>query len=114
MSIEKSNIVDVVHIDNLTGEVILTITDHLEWVDPSGEHLLLLQEKINGYLRFIEGGDLVHAYPKAIGKRAVINVVGKYPLNEDAREFYKLAASTIEAAGLELRFQMGGQTSGSG
>ncbi len=44
MSIEKSRIVDVIHIDSQTGEVVLTIMDHLDWTDSNGGHLFLLQE----------------------------------------------------------------------
>jgi hypothetical protein len=110
MSIEKTNIVDAVYVDSQTEEVILMITDHLEWNDLSGEHLLLLQEKINGYLRFIESGELVKTYPKALGRQVVIDVVGKYPLNDEAERFYELAAPTIEAAGIRLRFQLSDDT----
>lgn len=112
MSIEKTTMVDVVHVDSRTGEVVLTITDHLEWTDSSGEHLLLflLQEKINGYLRFIESGELIKVYPKAIDKRAVINVVGKYPLNDEAKRFYELVVPTIEAADIRLRFHLSAAT----
>lgn len=111
MSIDNSNVVDAVHVDGRTDEVILTITDHLGWADSSGEHLLLLQEKINSYLRFIEGGDLLRAYPKALGKRAVIDVVGKYQLNDEAKRFYELATPRIEAAGIGLRFRLSSESS---
>ena len=111
MSIDNSNVVDAVHVDSQTGEVILTITDHLGWTDSSGEHLLLLQDKINGYLRFVEGGVLLRAYPKAMGKRAVIDVVGRYPLNDEAKQFYELATPKIKAAGIGLRFRLSSESS---
>ena len=43
-------------IDN-DENVVLTITDHLEW-DIENEHLLILQDKINAYLGAIEDGEL--------------------------------------------------------
>ncbi len=55
MSILDAKVVDIVGVDPDKGIARLVITDHLEWTDPLGEHLLLLQEKINGYLRFLEG-----------------------------------------------------------
>ena len=53
LSIEQTDVVDFMGIDKLTGEIVLTISDHLEWNDADEEHLWLLQEKINAYLRFI-------------------------------------------------------------
>ncbi|WP_407059149.1 DUF6572 domain-containing protein [Ralstonia syzygii subsp. celebesensis] len=34
----------------------------------SEEHLLLLQEKINCYLRFIESGEIYNSFPSAEGR----------------------------------------------
>lgn len=56
MSILDENMVDIIGVDPSKGIATLVITDHLEWTSPVGEHLLLLQEKINCYLRFLEGG----------------------------------------------------------
>lgn len=44
MSIENLNVIDVVSIDK-NENVVLTISDHLEW-DEENNHLLLLQDKI--------------------------------------------------------------------
>lgn len=105
MSIEQTDIVDVLHIDNESGEVVLTISDHLEWNGAEGNHLLLLQEKLNTYLRFVESGEILEKNPKAHGRKVVISVVGKYPLNQSAREFYNQAIPIIEGAGMKLRFK---------
>lgn len=42
MSIEQADVIDAIVVDKETGQVVLTISDHLEWGD---DHLLLLQEK---------------------------------------------------------------------
>jgi hypothetical protein len=60
MSVLDPNSVDAAGIDKESGDVVLTISDHLEWDDANG-HLLALQAKLNGYLRFVEGGDLPEA-----------------------------------------------------
>ncbi len=64
MSIEQTDLVDIISIDRMTGEVILTISDHLDWSD-CGAHLLLLQSKLNRYLAFVESGEILQSYPKA-------------------------------------------------
>ena len=105
MSIEQPNVVDAIGIDDPSGDVVLTITDHLEWGDDGKDHLLLLQEKINTYLRFVESGELLESYPAAEGRNAVISVVAKYPPNKDAKEFFDQAASIVSNAGIGLRFE---------
>lgn len=105
MSIEQTNVVDAIGVDNLSGEVILTISDHLEWVADSKEHLLLLQEKINTYLSFIESGELLESYPDANGRNVVINVVGKYLLNKEAENFLNQIKSIVSDGGMALRFE---------
>src|SRR5258705_13369431 len=103
MSIDQTNIVDAIGIDDATGKVILTISDHLEWTGRDNDHLLLLQEKINTYLRFIESGEIFESYPNAKGASLLIDVVGKYPLNQAAKLFYDQVTSIVEGAGMKLR-----------
>ena len=68
MSIEQTDLIDIISIDRLTGETILTISDHLDWSD-SEAHLLLLQNKLNRYLAFVESGEIFRSYPKAKNSR---------------------------------------------
>ncbi|HDR7643838.1 DUF6572 domain-containing protein [Bacillus mycoides] len=51
------------------------------------EHILLLQEKINTYLSFIETGEIYEVYPEAEGKQFVIKVHAKYPCTEWGKKF---------------------------
>ena len=106
MTIEQAEVVDVIHIDKKSEEVVLTIADHLEWTEPAKDHLLLLQDKINAYLRFVESGELYQEYPNARGKRIVICVVGQYPTSESAEKFYNQVTPIIEGAGFNFRFEL--------
>ena len=53
MALENLDVIDIISID-LNGNVVLTVSDNLKW-DDGNEHLLILQSKINAYLRAIEG-----------------------------------------------------------
>ncbi len=106
MSIDQPKIIDSISTHNETGDIHLIITDHLAWNDPKNEHLLILQEKINTYLAFIESGQLYEEYPSAKGKRLIIRVIGKYPLSEEAKKFYKKSSEIVAKAGFELRFEL--------
>jgi len=41
MSVEQTEVVDAIGVEKATGDLILTISDHVEW-DPGKEHLLIL------------------------------------------------------------------------
>jgi len=106
MSIEQTSTVDFVSVDQTSNDLVLTISDHLAWDEGEGEHLLLLQEKLNAYLRFIESGEVVEKFPEARGRNLVINVVGKFPLSEQANLFFEKATAAIQAAGFTLKFSL--------
>ena len=101
MSIENSNVIDFVSLDQ-TGNAILTISDHLEW---GNEHLLLLQEKLNTYLSSIESGDLCNNYPNVKGRKIIINLTTKYLPNEEGYIFLEKVKTMLEAAGYDFRHQ---------
>lgn len=67
MSVEDKNKIDAISTNN-NNQVALTISDHLLW-DDNNEHLIILQDKINSYLDFLESGQIDESYPSAIGKK---------------------------------------------
>jgi hypothetical protein len=99
--VDDPGVVDAISTDRTTGEVVLTIADHLQW-DDHNEHLLALQEKINRYLGFIEAGKLLENYPPSRGKPVRIDVVCKYRPSEEGERFLTLAAEMIGKAGRSL------------
>ncbi len=105
MSIEQTDKIDFLTIEHKTGDVLLTISDHLNWDEDEGEHLLMLQAKLNSYLAFVEGGQMYRQIPETRGRRVVINLVGKFPLSEEATNFFGLASEAIHKAGFSLQFK---------
>jgi hypothetical protein len=107
MSVTDAKIIDMWGIpkwDN--SKIILGISDHLEWGDKAqqGEHLLLLQEKINTYIAFIESGEIYTEIPGALGKSPVIRVHGKYELPEQGEVFIDRVAETLKEVGIGFEF----------
>jgi hypothetical protein len=76
MSIDQLDKIDIISTSD-AGDVVLHIADHLEW-DKEQEHILLLQDKINAYLQFIDDGQIFEHYPTATKTNIVIEVVFKY------------------------------------
>jgi hypothetical protein len=60
MSVEQKDVIDAIGVNKESGEVVLTISDHLDWEDTSA-HLLVLQDKINTYIAFIESGEILQS-----------------------------------------------------
>lgn len=106
MSVDQIRVVDAISIENATGNVVLTVSDHLEWDIDTNEHLLVLQEKLNTYLAFVESGEILESYPDAEGRDVVISIACKFPPNELARNFFDRAIAVVDGAGMKLRYEM--------
>jgi hypothetical protein len=108
MSVEEAGVVDF--ISTRGDRVVLTITDHLDWADEAG-HVLALQEKINAYLAFLEGGEMSTAYPQGVGKSAVISVVMQVAPTPGCNKFFDMVRPVLEDAGFGLEVRVLGQDS---
>lgn len=106
MSVEQPAVVDFLWKDEANNRAVLTITDHLDWED-EGEHLLMLQDKLNHYLEFIEGGQLVEAKPAFKGLPVLIHVAAQHPLSANAAKFYEMAKARAAEFGCSLEFDLG-------
>ena len=73
MGVQNTNEVDIIGINKETGICTLTIIDSLDWRNEE-EHLLLLQEKINVYLSFIESGEIYTTYTPSKGRKFEIKI----------------------------------------
>jgi hypothetical protein len=103
MSIEQAEVVDVIGIEGT--DVVLTISDHLDW-DDEGRHLGALQDKLNTYLAFFEGGELLASYPDAAGKAPVIDLVVRVAPSIAGNKFLERVRPVLKEAGLELRVRV--------
>lgn len=104
MSIEDPNAVDAAAIDKDGRHVVLVISDHLDW-SAEGEHLLMLQDKLNAYHEFITSGALVRQMPKARGLPVIIRTYGKFPLSEQAMNFMEAARAFFAKDGIAVEFE---------
>lgn len=106
MSVEQKGVIDVLTRSRETGDITLTISDHLDWAQPL-EHIVLLQEKINAYLRFIESGRVWERFPDAVRKGIIILVAFRCPPPEgEVMNFLAAAEEKVEAAGWSFAFKV--------
>lgn len=102
MSVEQIDKIDVIS-NAPNGKVELTITDHLEWNDEES-HLIILQEKLNSYINFIESGQILEDYPNAINKEIVISIVMKYTPTKRPLTFLSDCEKFMKNTGFEFKW----------
>ena len=105
MSVEQSGTIDLIGDEGKDGIVYLGVTDHLDWAHHQREHLLLLQEKLNTYIQFVESGQIYDGREHLKSRRLQIKVFGQHPLNQEATEFYARASAVLKDMGIDLAFE---------
>ena len=103
MSVEESTIIDFISFDD-ENHVILTVSDHLDW-SAEREHLLLIQEKLNSYCKYIENGQIYDEYPDARDRRPLISVVLFHELVPQAEEYFQKVKQTLECEGFGFEWK---------
>jgi hypothetical protein len=84
MTIEQADKVDGLGIDAEKGEVVLMISDHLEWVDQT-THFLKLDHKLGCYIDFVQSGQLCETMPQAKGMVTRIKLVHQFAPSVEAK-----------------------------
>lgn len=107
MTVAQTRTVDWMGIEKGTGHVSLTVLDDLDWSDEQ-KHLLLLQEKLNSYLAFIESGEVFERLVEKSGRRVAastpvnVTIIAKFELTPRAHEFLDYATVSFGNAGFSL------------
>lgn len=102
MSVLDTETIDMMGIDKKTGALSLLITDALGWDEDVEEHLELLQDKINSYLGFIEGDQILEHHLDAREREIEILIMFKESLSDPALEFLDYANTVLTEAGYRL------------
>lgn len=102
MTVDQIKVIDIVSKDQ-DGNFTLTICDHLDWHDIKG-HLVLLQDKINTYLGFLDSGEIYEKYPDAKDHRVEIEAMFAHKPTSDALSFLSKTKSIIEEMGFSFRY----------
>jgi hypothetical protein len=101
MTIEQSDKVDGMGVDAGNGEVVLIISDHLEWVDQAA-HFSKLEQKLGGYINFVQSGQLEESVPQAKVMPTRIKLVHQYDPPVEAKSILNSIAQQL--AEMNFRF----------
>jgi hypothetical protein len=105
MAVDQADVIDVAGISNSTGEMVLTISDHLDWSNTI-EHQTVLQKKLNAYLAFVESGEVFQKFPDAKDRSIVFRVVFKFKPDKEGSLFLIRARAVIESAGFGFNHEI--------
>jgi hypothetical protein len=95
MSVSDTNTLDGFTAGDRPGEAILFLFDHLPW-DDNGEHLKVLQDKLNSYLGFIESKQYQQVAPGKTFHKFVIRISCLNPPNAAGQTFLQTAAKQMQ------------------
>lgn len=104
MTITEADVIDVISFENATGDLVLTVSDHLDWRRPQ-KHIEALEQKLNAYLEYLESADAEPLLERAKGHAVVIRVVGKFPLDAAATEYLREVGAQLKREGIVLRHE---------
>ena len=106
MAIDNTNVIDGAGIDKERKEICLLLTDHLAWKGNDSlreyDHLMLLQEKINAYISYLETEQYKEQYPKEEINRAVIKIHFKYDITDNCEKFLNAVQNQIGQYGIKI------------
>lgn len=103
MTVENFEVIDGLGISKESGEVVLTISDHLPW-DTASEHFEKLEGKIGRYLDFIRSGQLLESVPDAAKRQVRISVFCKHQPDDNTHNFLLAAGRQLAHDGVKLSF----------
>jgi len=92
MTVEQGTKIDFIGTCNEAGTVMLAIADHLPW-EMSGH--LLLQEKINSCIAFVESGQFSENDPQAKDRPVRFDLVTKFGPGTSSRAFFEEAGKVL-------------------
>lgn len=104
MAVDDPTIVDAIGIEQSSGDVVLTIADHLEW-EPFCEHWDALKLKVDAYLSYVENNEFRDSYPRGMGKPIRIDVWCKHEPTARANQSLLAIKKIIEVQGISFSWQ---------
>ena len=111
MAIENANIIDGIGIDKEMNAIRLLLTDHLLWEGEGElseyEHLMLLQDKINAYISYLESKQYKKNYPDEEFSMAVIEIHFQHAITDNCEKFLNAVQSQLGEIGIKIEAQIG-------
>ena len=105
MSVQETDTVDYVYLEEDRAAPVLVVTDPLGWGPAeAGLHIALLTGKLETQMAFVRSGRIVELWPEfREGKRVWVEVAARCALSPMAEEFYSHARDVMAETNIGLR-----------
>jgi len=101
MSVTDLDKVDAIGLTEEGKRLYMRITDHLGW-DEELIHLEILQDKINAYVAYLEGGEWKSRYPEDL-EGATIEIVFLYEITDNCQKFLQVVQDQLGQECIEIK-----------
>ena len=106
MAVDEPDKIDIIAVNKEQTKLTLVLTDHLDWNSyETGEHLMMLQDKLNTYFAFLESDDLLLHRPNAREMALAVEVVFLQEPNAEAIDFLDLVGAEFAKDGYEFSYK---------
>ena len=102
---QKTQEIDIISANAEEGKVYLTITDTMTW-DSKKEKLLLLQDKINTYMNFIQSGKLVELHPQTKSLKPVVALATSEQPDSQGLAFLEQVKQLMDKVDVEFKWKL--------
>lgn len=103
MSVVDNKTVDGLALTDDNNGIILLITDHVDWRDEY-QHLVMLQEKINVYISFLEEKQYEDIYKGVNITYGIIEIHFLYSLTINAEKFLRSVQNQVAELGVKIQY----------
>ena len=105
MSVLETNQLDAAGVSEDGKCLTLLITDHLGW-EKEYDHLILLQDKLNSYMAFLESEQWKEYFPDTV-ERAEIEIDFKYDITPNCERFLQTVQDQFGQCGVRIKAVIG-------
>lgn len=103
MSVVDSMVIDGIALTEDKNGIVLLITDHLDWSEEY-QHLMILQEKINMYLGYLEEKQYGDMYKEETITYGIIEIHFLYSLTDNAEKFLQAVQNQVAQHGIRIQY----------
>ena len=105
MSVVDNKTIDAVALTDDKKGVVLLITDHIDW-EEEYQHLLMLQEKINIYISFLEEKQYEDIYHEDDIAYGIIEIHFLYNITSNVEKFLQSVQNQIAELGIKIQYSV--------
>ena len=105
MSVVDDNTVDGIALTDDNEGIVLLLSDHLDW-DDEYNHLLILQEKLNAYIYFLEEKQYEEIYSNVNIVYGIIDIHFLHKITKNVKKFLKSVQVQLEELGITMQYSI--------